>query len=113
MMAAADLVVSRSGAITVSEIAAMAKPSILIPSPNVTHNHQYHNAKIFADKGAAVLIKEEELTAKKLSETVKDILTTEGKLEAMRDSARKLAKLDSTQKMYDECVKLINSKRKR
>jgi len=111
VMAAADLIICRSGAITLAELAATGKPSILIPSPNVTHNHQYHNAKVFADKGAAVLIREEELTAKTLAQAIKDILETEGKLEKMSENARKLAKLDSTQKMYDECVKLINGKR--
>lgn len=111
VMAAADLIICRSGAITLAELAATGKPSILIPSPNVTHNHQYHNAKVFADKGAAVLIREEELTAKTLAQAIKDILETEGKLEKMSKNARKLAKLDSTQKMYDECVKLINGKR--
>lgn len=55
-MAAADVVVSRAGAITVSEIAALGKPSILIPSPNVVRNHQEQNAREFENKNAAELI---------------------------------------------------------
>lgn len=61
LMAAADLIVSRAGAIALSEITVSGKPSVLIPSPNVTNNHQYWNAKTLADLGAAALIEEKEL----------------------------------------------------
>lgn len=61
LMSAADLIVSRAGAIALSEITASGKPSILIPSPNVTNNHQYYNAKSLADAGAAILIEETQL----------------------------------------------------
>ena len=58
LMSAADLIVSRAGAIALSEITASGKPSVLIPSPNVTNNHQYYNAKSLADAGAAILVEE-------------------------------------------------------
>ena len=61
LMSAADLIVSRAGAIALSEITASGKPSVLIPSPNVTNNHQYYNAKSLADAGAAILVEETEL----------------------------------------------------
>ena len=61
-MAAADIIVSRCGALTIAEIACMGKASILIPSPNVAENHQYHNGMVLADMGAAVLIEEKNLT---------------------------------------------------
>lgn len=63
LMSAADIVVSRAGALILSEIAVSGKPSLLIPSPNVTNNHQYHNAKALAEAGAAVLIEEEDLSS--------------------------------------------------
>ncbi len=61
-MAAADVIISRRGALTIREIACMGKASILIPSPNVAENHQYHNAKVLSDMGAAILIEEKDLT---------------------------------------------------
>ncbi|MCL2486764.1 MAG: UDP-N-acetylglucosamine--N-acetylmuramyl-(pentapeptide) pyrophosphoryl-undecaprenol N-acetylglucosamine transferase, partial [Oscillospiraceae bacterium] len=61
-MAAADLIICRAGAITLSELEAVGKPSILIPSPNVAENHQYHNAMELARRGAAVVIPESDLT---------------------------------------------------
>ena len=65
-MAAADLVISRAGAITLSEIEAQGKASILIPSPNVAENHQFHNAMTLKNRGAAVVIEEKELTGDRL-----------------------------------------------
>ena len=61
-MAAADILITRCGALTIAEIGCMGKASILIPSPNVAENHQYHNGKVLADMGAAVLIEEKDLT---------------------------------------------------
>ena len=61
-MAAADILITRCGALTIAEIACMGKASILIPSPNVAENHQYHNGMVLADMGAAVLIEEKDLT---------------------------------------------------
>lgn len=62
-MAAADLVICRAGAITLSEIQALGKPAILIPSPNVAENHQYHNAMALVNAGAADIIEERILQA--------------------------------------------------
>ena len=61
LYAAADLVISRSGAATLSELSCAARPALLIPSPNVAENHQYHNAKALADRGAALVITEKDL----------------------------------------------------
>ncbi len=60
VMAAADVVLCRAGASTISELTAIAKPSILVPSPNVTANHQEKNARVLADQGAAVLLREQD-----------------------------------------------------
>ncbi len=73
-LAAADLVINRAGAMTISELALLEKPTVLIPSPNVTDNHQYKNAKLLADAGAAVMLTEEELTGDALSSCIGSLL---------------------------------------
>lgn len=99
-MAAADIVVSRAGAITVSEIAALKKPSILIPSPNVVRNHQEQNAREFEKNGAAVVITENCLTSEKLYDTIKEMLSNKAELRKMGENAGKLAKTDALHKIY-------------
>lgn len=74
--AQADVIICRAGALTVSEIALTNKPAIFIPSPNVTDNHQYKNAKVLADKGACRLIEEKELS-EKFEEIVEFVYNTE------------------------------------
>ncbi len=71
---AADIIISRAGAMSVAEICATAKASILIPSPNVTGNHQYKNAKLLSDKNATVLIEEKNLTLENLENTLKELI---------------------------------------
>ena len=87
-MAAADLIRCRAGAMTLTELAMMKKPAILIPSPNVTDNHQYKNAKALADVGAAVLIEEKELGCSKIVEAVERIYLDAG---LRADMSRKIA----------------------
>ena len=86
-MAAADVVVSRCGAMTLSELPAMRKPSILIPSPYVAENHQYHNAKALADRGAAVCIEEKDLTDDRLWDTIEQTALSPERLAAMSEAA--------------------------
>ncbi len=74
-MAAADVVISRAGAMSISELAALSKAAVLIPSPNVTGNHQYRNAKALADKGAALLFEEENITDTSLRDAVFSLLS--------------------------------------
>ena len=93
--AEADLVIARSGAITVSELAALGKPSILVPSPNVTHNHQEYNAKALADQGGAIMIKESQLTDEKLISTANDLAGNPEKLAAMSVVASKTGICDA------------------
>ena len=73
-LAACDVVVSRAGAITLSEIQAQGKPAVLIPSPNVAENHQYHNAMAMVNKKAAEIIEEKDLTPELLIEKVDKLL---------------------------------------
>jgi len=99
-MKSSDIVISRSGATTLSEITACGKASILIPSPYVTENHQYHNAKVLSDNGASILIEEKDLEDTTLINAVKDLINNRNKLERFRVNAKKLAILDSNQKIY-------------
>ena len=100
VMAAADLVVSRAGAITVSEIAALGKASILIPSPNVVRNHQEQNAREFEKNDAAVVIVENELTDAVLYDKIDELTGDKIKLSNMGKNVKKLAKLDALEEIY-------------
>ena len=96
-MAIADMVISRSGAITLSEILAMGLPAIFVPSPNVTGNHQYHNAKSVADAGAGLLVEEKELKNDigVIADKVLDFSKNKESLYNMGIRARNIAKLDA------------------
>lgn len=105
-MAAADLIVSRSGAITVSEIAALSKPSILIPSPNVVRNHQEQNAREFESKGAAAVIVENELTSDGLYHRIMSMLSSPEELRRISDNLKPLAKTDALENLYELMQKM-------
>ena len=105
-MAAADLVISRAGAITLSEITAMGKPAILIPSPYVAENHQFHNAMTLKRAGAAEIIEEKDLTAEKLIETVEGLIENKEKLEKMAANAKKIAITDANERIYEVIMRL-------
>lgn len=99
-MAAADLVISRCGAMTLSELPAAGKPSILIPSPNVAENHQYHNAMALVRKGAAVCIEEKDLTADTLWQEIKKITESPEEMRRMSQNAQHAAILDASERIY-------------
>ena len=99
-IAAADLVISRSGALTVSEIAVCGTPSILIPSPNVAGNHQMFNAQAVAGKGGAVLLEEKDLSGEKLIDEIKRLEKDEKLLNEMAKNARLCAPLDASDIIY-------------
>lgn len=106
VMAAADIVVARSGAITVSEIAALGKPSILIPSPNVVRNHQEQNAREFEKNFAAVVITEAELSKDVLFNKITDLLNDKEKLNTMAQNVGAMAKVDALEKIYELMIKM-------
>jgi len=83
LMAAADILLCRSGASTLAELTAMGKPCILVPSPNVVNDHQMKNAMVLGAAGGAVVIPEREATAERLSETVNALLADGEKLASM------------------------------
>ena len=98
-MAAADLVISRCGAMTLSELPAAGKPSILIPSPNVAENHQYHNAMALVHRGAAVCLEEKDLTPDSLWEALYSLIKDPERLRRMGENARKSAILDADERI--------------
>lgn len=100
VMAAADVVVARSGAITVSELAALGKPAVLIPSPNVVRNHQEQNAREFEKNNAAVVITEAELSGEVLFTRLMDMISDSDKLENMSQNMKRMAKTDALEKLY-------------
>lgn len=102
---ACDIVISRAGASSISEIQALGKPSILIPSPNVAENHQYHNAMALAKYDGAVLIEEKDLSGKLLAETVKELRDNPEKLEKLRENAGENAKTNA----LSEICRIITS----
>lgn len=105
-MMAADLVIARAGAITLAELACLGKPAILIPSPNVTDNHQYKNALVYAESGAAVLIEEKDLTAEKLMKEIDGILNSPEKLAKMSANMKKLAHSGAADLIWNEICKI-------
>ncbi len=107
VMAAADLVLCRAGASTVSELSAIAKPSILVPSPNVTADHQTKNARVLAEGGGAVLLPEGECTAETLWAAAKDLLYDGTRRADMSRALRAMAAPDAAEKIYDTLLKLI------
>ena len=107
VMAAADVVLCRAGASTISELTAIAKPSILVPSPNVTANHQEKNARVLERYGAAVVITEAEATGKKIYDTACQLLQDPAKLQEMGAKARSLAKTDAVEQIYQGICQLL------
>ena len=110
LLAAADLVISRSGALTLAELEAMGRASILIPSPNVAENHQYYNALELQNAGAAIVIEEKDLTGVKLIETVHALLAEPGKLTAMGTAAKTLGNPKSLELITAKLLELVNGK---
>ena len=109
LLAAADLVISRAGALTLAELEAEGRAAILIPSPNVAENHQYYNAMELQKAGAAVVIEEKDLTGEKLVSTVSGLLAEPGKLAAMGRNARTLSVDASLDRIADALMKLVKT----
>ena len=107
VMAAADLVICRSGAMTLTEIQAQGKAAILIPSPNVAENHQYYNAMALVDRGAADIIVESDITPGLLTEKADALAGNAAKLREMSANARKMAILDSRERIYRIVKKVL------
>ena len=110
-MAAADLVVNRAGAMTLSELAAQKKACLLIPSPYVADNHQYKNAKVLADAGAALLIEEKDITPDGVAAEVSSLLEDDARRAAMEEAISAFARTDANKVIYEEICRLVNTKK--
>lgn len=110
-MAAADLVISRAGAITISELARQGKAAILIPSPNVTDDQQTKNARALADIGGACMIREPELEGGRITKAVASLLDDVERREAMEKAIAGFAPLDSNKLIFDELMRLAGKQK--
>ena len=101
VMAAADVIISRAGASTCNEIGASGTPSVLIPSPNVTNNHQEKNARVLAERNAAILILEKDCSAQKIFDEIAALLADPARCAAMTSALQGLVRLDSAHRICD------------
>lgn len=106
-LAAADLVICRAGASSLSEIQALGKPSILVPYPYAAENHQYYNAKTMADRNAAILIEEKDFTGERLLREVEQLLSDPQRLAEMGRNAKEMAILDASERITDCICKIV------
>ncbi len=107
-MAACDMVIARAGAITLAEITCMGKPCILIPSPNVAENHQFYNASVLKDGGAALMIEEKDLSGKLLYDKLCEIACDTEKLKEMGRKSKALGLPDATRTIVDGIFELLS-----
>lgn len=110
-MASADLLISRAGAMTVSEISRSGKCCIFIPSPNVAEDHQYKNAKLLSDSGAGFVLRESELKNGELAKTVEGILADDARRREIEARAVNFAVDDANKRIYGLILDLINNKK--
>ena len=101
-----DLIVARSGAMTVTEISNLGKPSILVPLPNVSHNHQLYNAKALENIGASKILLNDNLTGNLLNEQIEKIVLNKNILLKMGEKALSMATSNVEEKIYDEIKKV-------
>ena len=109
IMQTSDLVIARSGAMTLAEIALAGKPAIFIPLPSKSANRQEDNARVFESAGAAKVILNSELNEANLSETINDIISNKDNLIDMGNKAKKMAIYNVEDKIYSEIVKILKS----
>ncbi|MGN0614418.1 MAG: undecaprenyldiphospho-muramoylpentapeptide beta-N-acetylglucosaminyltransferase [Porcipelethomonas sp.] len=110
-LAAADIVICRSGASTLAELEAAGKASILIPSPIVTGNHQYHNAMVLGKAGAAIVIEQKDVTSELMIEKIRALYEDRGKLADMAENAAALAIGDTDERIYSVIQELMKKKK--
>jgi len=106
LMRAADLVISRAGASTISELTALGVPAIIVPSPFVANNHQEYNARVLSDAGGAELILEKDCSGETLYRTACDILDSKERHSAMRAAMGALGSVDAAEKIYSAVTAL-------
>ncbi len=107
-----DVIVARSGAMTITEIANLGKPSVLVPLPNVSHDHQLYNAKVLQNIGAADIILDNELTGEKLNTNIEKIVLDGHKCKDMGEKALTVATDDVENKIYAQIIETIKERNK-
>ncbi len=107
---AADLVVCRAGALTLAELALAGRPAIIVPYPHAAHDHQEYNARIFAARGAAVVVRESELEREKLFELLASLGRDGERRRRMGAAARQLARPRAAQEIVDHCLEIVASR---
>ena len=107
MMNLCDLVIARSGAMTINEISSVGKPAIFIPLPNVSQNHQEYNAKVLEKVGAAKIILDKDLSSTLLSQTVENMLKNKEELQKMGQKAKSIEIKNVEDKIYKEILKIL------
>ncbi len=112
MMRAADLVICRAGASTISELTALGVPAIIVPSPNVTHNHQESNARVLANGGGAAMILEKDSSGRLLYDTARRILEDPDRRKRMSSAMSSLGTIDASEKIYAAVMDLRSRGRK-
>ena len=108
VMAAADLILCRAGASTLAELTYMGKPVLIVPSPNVTDNHQEKNARVLEQAGGARVFLEGEFDARSLLEEIDRLLQSPGELQSMSKAMASLSVPDATDKIVDKVLSLVN-----
>ncbi len=107
---AADLIVSRAGASSTAEIAVLGKPSILVPYPHATDNHQEQNARAFENAGAAVVLLDKECTGERLADVIDDLLFDHPRLDVMSEAALTMANPHAAEAIVEEMLPLVFDK---
>jgi UDP-N-acetylglucosamine--N-acetylmuramyl-(pentapeptide) pyrophosphoryl-undecaprenol N-acetylglucosamine transferase len=105
--ACADIIISRAGG-TISELQIIGKPVILVPSPNVTEDHQTHNAMALVNKGAAIMIKDDEAKLNLIPAAI-DLLNDEAKKKSLSANIKKLAITNAAERIVDEILKIAKA----
>ena len=107
IMNLSDIIVARSGAMTVTEISNLGKPSILVPLPNVSQNHQLYNAKVLENVGAAKIILNDELEKDNLNDEIQKIIKNPEEMQKMGEKAFSKSVKNVQEKIYREIKKLV------
>ena len=110
LMRHADLIVTRAGASTMSEILALSLPAIFIPSPYVANNHQYYNAKEIVDHNAGLMIEEANLTGKGLYDAVEELFADKQRYEILKMNLKNMGKTDSSDVIVSEIEEILHDR---
>ena len=113
VMNTVDAIVARSGAMTITEISNLGKPSILVPLPNVSHNHQLYNAKVLQNIDSADIILDNELNGEILNEKIEKIVLDKNRCKLMGQNALKVSTKDVEDKIYKQIVETIKRNNKK